>query len=266
MADETIKLVIEGDSDDAQKAARDAKDDIKSLRDELDGLSDVNGSEALVDNLKRVADAIDGAAPPDIAKGYREIVDALTDGDVDRAAAAFERLGKTLEDIDDIDFGPVERLSDGTRAAADAGVEGASRIREAFSRIEDGADAMAKGVRAADLALEALGESPSEFLGDTENAMERQLVLLADVRNQTRKLAEEGGEGFGGFADRAAKAERRIEQLRAEIDNNADRAIPGLREELDRLEQEFRETFDRGVKEVRQFEEAAERARKDVEG
>lgn len=269
---ERIEIEVGGDASGLERAAERGEKALGQLEDAAQSLGDTDGGSGLADSLERIAD-LAGQLDLDIdleggdSSYFSELESLLAEISElgPEAAQAVRDLGDTSLDglrkgldgykksLDDSTKG-LQGLSEKTRNAAKAGVEAGERIERAMRGVAEAVEAGVDGVQAAEVAWQELGGSPSEFLAQANSEAEKQVVLLAEISKNINQLEEESGEGFGSFADRAAKAKVRIIELRESLDSMEGGELPGVRKELQRLEAQFKDTFDTGVQRVQRVE------------
>ena len=253
---------------DGAERAGDALDDLASDLDATAAAAEgaaSAGTEA-AQAQDEIQQSADGAASA--VRDLADADDALAKAQKNVAESAEAASMATKESADAADL-----LSDATRRAADAGSEAGQRIRDALSAVAESTGDVTEGVSAAERAFEALGGSPTEFISATNSDLEKQVVLLADLEKNLQQLDEESREGLGGFADRAAKVSQRMRELDRLIEKQGDESLPQVRQELERLRTQFRETFDEGARraanletEIEQQEDALKRMQLEARG
>lgn len=237
----------------------------------------------LVDQFSRVATSASDAAKAMLGVGdadaeldravntVRDLADAH--GALADAGQESAKASKTSAEDARISAEALALLSDETRNAADAGTDAGKRIRDAMEGIVRSTEKVAEGVRAADLAFDALGNNPGALIGAANNDFERAGVLLADIAKGVRDLDAASRSGLDGFAQRAERVSQRVAELEDVLERQGDRALPAVRQELERLRKQYRATFDEGAKRAVQLEasiddqkEALERLRVESQG
>ena len=274
-AEESVRRAVEGAQDALEGLDASAVDEVgEALGDRLsegadqaadaaDGLSD--RLDSLTTAARDTADATTEAAEAstDLEQGATDAADAVetlsdaTDQLADRQRDAAKASNEATDEARDT-AEALERVSAATRNAANSGSEAGTRIVQAMSAISRSTGEVRDGVHAAELAFEALGGSPVEFIQAANNDFERGTILLADLQKNIRKMGEEAFEGLGGFADSAAKVTQRMAVLEDLLERQGDQALPEIRSELDRLRGEYRKTFDEGARRAANLEAAIE--------
>ncbi len=272
---EGAQVVVERAMDGAQRAIESV--DPSALEDAGAGLGDAlaDGAERAGDALRELASDLDNAASSaqeastaaaETADAQRRVEETAAGASsaVHDLASAEDDLATTQRAVAESSSDAAEQthqaadaadlLSTATRNAADAGSEAGQRIRDAMEAIARSTGDVTEGVHSAEQAFEALGGSPSEFIGATNSDLEKQVVLLADLQKNVRQLDEESREGLGGFADRAAKVSQRMAELDRLVEKQGDQTLPQVRQELERLRQQYRQTFDEGARRAANLE------------
>jgi len=284
MADD-IRIRLEGEDVSLSDALERANQRIADLEARLEGVSGVS-FQGPAEDLDRMGEAARGAADNiELIEGVADAAEAS----VEEVKTVFDELGVSTEDSEqalqdmqallrDIDAGNIEaieraaqkatggfeEINGAIRSLRDDGTEASERIGNALREIATSAERVEGAVQPAKIALEQLGGSPAEFIGRTNNEVEKTIVLMADLQKQVDQLDEESREGLSGFADRAAKGRQRIAELREVVADLGDDEMPELRQELQRLEAQFEQTFQTGAQRAAKLEAEIENVEDDL--
>lgn len=205
------------------------------------------------DAIRQTAEELESLEPAaQKASGALGQIDGALSGE--KTSRAAKSIAGAVADVSKQAEPAAEKLKKVNSALGPQGSEAARKIAEAVELLTRKTDAASFSAGRAVDAYEALGGSPTEFIARANTQLERAVILTADLQKQVDQLDEESREGLSGFADRAAKAKQRMEELRLVVDDLGEDEVPDLVQELQRLERQFEDTFATGAKRAANLE------------
>lgn len=234
MADD-IRIRLEGEDVSLSDALERANQRIADLEARLEGVSGVS-FQGPAEDLDRMGEAARGAADNiELIEGVADAAEAS----VEEVKTVFDELGVSTEDSE-------QALQDMQALLRDIDAGNIEAIERAAQKATGGFEEINGAIRS------------------SNNEVEKTIVLMADLQKQVDQLDEESREGLSGFADRAAKGRQRIAELREVVADLGDDEMPELRQELQRLEAQFEQTFQTGAQRAAKLEAEIENVEDDL--
>ena len=261
MAGQNVDLLLrlQGEASQLQGVLSDVRGRLAAVQAQLKGTAGAEAFAALEEAAGRIDQ--DLTEVTETLKDTEASVNSLTIAaeKFDAAERHIAQLTKTVEELERAASeasGVIGVLSEKTKTAAESGSDASRRIAEGIAAFGAGLAKSAEGVRAADLALEAIGRRQVDrLLGSANTEAEKTVVLFAQVASHLREVEQASQKGLGAFDGAAARARGSIDQLRAQVNLLGKEAGDDLRAELARLERQMEETFESGRQRAKRFED-----------